>query len=144
MKSTVALAVAIPLTVFHFALEYLVHVQFGMLSELTWDHYYENWPTFPCYAMFVYSIAYISNKRLGKLVLLAASTLLGNRLLFLTIEKATYGYMTQAPSVLVLWIFLIIVMDLGLVLTSLTAVAAYHRRAYFEPLFASVGLKNEL
>ncbi|KAJ1343123.1 hypothetical protein BSLG_002149 [Batrachochytrium salamandrivorans] len=96
-----AVLMSFPMIMFHLTLDYVVHFQYGFLSDFTVMHVVQ-W------------------------LLAAAALIVGNMLIYYTTVDETFGAMLKAPGLSVVWVYLVIQMDILPAMVSLLGSLIYY------------------
>ncbi|KAJ3013488.1 hypothetical protein HKX48_005734 [Thoreauomyces humboldtii] len=129
----VAIFLAIPLTMLHGLLEFMVHEQYAFTERFTASHVLRRQvPLAPAIGLLAYATGRLKGHLAAQIAFLVASAAAGCALIAFTSNEPTFGEMLNTPGLAVLWILLVIQMRLSFAVPSLLVPLAYHFRHHFE------------
>jgi len=119
MSSSDTFLVSFALGTLYITLDYMVHTQFDYT-----DHFLErclnHTPIVMVCLIFIFDrLSRLKSNKWAQMAFMIAAAGLGSRVVWITTVDHTLGAMLQTPSLIVLWTYLIMELDLGLALTSL-------------------------
>jgi hypothetical protein len=128
MSSSDTFLVSFALGTLYITLDYMVHTQFDYT-----DHFLErclnHTPIVMVCLIFIFDrLSRLKSNKWAQMAFMIAAAGLGSRVVWITTVDHTLGAMLQTPSLIVLWTYLIMELDLGLALTSLIGVLIYYYR----------------
>ena len=124
---------ALPLTVLHGGMDYLVHLQYDYGEHFTFKRVLSRQlPLFPVLIVFIYFTTKYKNLLVSQLLFTIASAAAGVGLVYYSTEDQTFGAMLKTPGLAVLWIYLVIQMRLPLACVSLLGTFLYYHKEWFE------------
>ncbi|KAJ3049636.1 hypothetical protein HK097_009386 [Rhizophlyctis rosea] len=124
---------ALPLTVLHGGMDYIVHLQYDYGEHFTFKRVLSRQlPLFPVLVLFIYFTTKYKNLLVSQLLFTIASAAAGVGLVYFSTEDQTFGAMLKTPGLAVLWIYLVIQMRLPLACLSLLGTFLYYHKKWFE------------
>ncbi|KAJ3036818.1 hypothetical protein HDV00_002371 [Rhizophlyctis rosea] len=124
---------ALPLTVLHGGLDYLVHVQYDYADHFNITRVLSRQlPLFPILITFIYFTSKYKFHWLAQSLFTVASAASGTYLVYVTKEDQTFGGMLKTPGLAILWIYSVIQMNLALAIVSLAGTFLYYHKEWFE------------
>ncbi|KAH6575178.1 hypothetical protein BASA50_007535 [Batrachochytrium salamandrivorans] len=122
-----AVLMSFPMIMFHLTLDYVVHFQYGFLSDFTVMHVLSReLPLVPALTVFIYVTGLYKHLKVVQWLLAAAALIVGNMLIYYTTVDETFGAMLKAPGLSVVWVYLVIQMDILPAMVSLLGSLIYY------------------